>query len=328
MRIAVVQIDQDVYDRTAVLDKALTAIEHAAAQGVEFLLFPELFSTGYIPNFELWDRLGSGAEFVDALQGAAREHALHIGTGHAELVGGDILNTYLVIDTEGAIIGRSVKENAESYIFRRGKQDNLVRTSFGPVSIAICVDNHLTRTLHRVKQSQPVLHLMPHAWPAPYRKGVLVSPDDIDRAAREFAEFPVRVARFLQVPTVFVNQLGDLPPMTGLYRFLMSPESFALRGGSKILDRHGHVLGELGQEEGMIIAEVPLADPAEQVESKAFPGGIGRISPAGAADLADYGGWIHPGPKIVRNILTPLENWRGQRAYRRRLARRHLYPLR
>lgn len=220
------------------------------------------------------------------------------------MVDGNVLNTYVVIDPSGTIIGRSVKENAESYIFLRGKRANLIRTSFGLATVAICVDNHLTRTLHRVKQANPILHLMPHAWPIPDRTGPLVSNADMAKATQQFEEFPAKVARYLGAPTVFVNQVGDLPRMTGLYRYLMNPRSFALLGGSKILNGDGRVLAELGNEEGMAVADVPLAaSPSEP-------------------RLTGFAGWTHPGPKIVRNVVTPVENWRGQRVYHRLLAQR------
>ena len=153
------------------------------------------------------------------------------------------------------------------------------------------------------------LILMPHAWPTPARPGGLVSQADVAAHERRIADLPVRYARALGVPVVFVNQTGPLLPVGGILGRLMDPAIWALRGQSRIIDSDGTLLGQLDDEEGVLTRDVTLDPAREHYDPQ--PG---------------YGGWLQPGPWAGRHIIIPLDIATGRLSYtvsrqRRRKAR-------
>jgi predicted amidohydrolase len=130
------------------------------------------------------------------------------------------------------------------------------------------------------------------------------------RARENLLSIPTLYARLLGVPVLFANALGDLQPMSGLFGKLMDPALFRLLGLSRIVDGDGTLRGELGHEEGVLVAEVSLGAGFRQEQAP-----------------PDYGGWLHPGSALVRRALRPVDLALARAYYalsrqRRRQARR------
>src|SRR6185503_5596967 len=91
------------------LKRHLYFIERLAAEGVEFIGFPEVSINGYnFSNTMPWLSL-TGPE-VQVLQKAAAEKGVYISAGLAEIdAEGKKWNTQIVIDPQGKIIGRHHK---------------------------------------------------------------------------------------------------------------------------------------------------------------------------------------------------------------------------
>jgi hypothetical protein len=97
--------------------------------------------------------------------------------------------------------------------------------------------------------------------------------------------------------------------MVGLLGKFLDPNVFRLDGRSRIVNSDGAVVGELGSEEDMIVADVQL-DPSR----KHF------LQPE------DHDGWLLPGNAFSRNVMVPFDIKYGQLWYtlsslRRRKAR-------
>jgi hypothetical protein len=68
----------------------------------------------------------------------------------------------------------------------------------------------------------------------------------------------------------------------------MDPRIWRVRGQSRIVDCDGSVLGQLGEDEGVLTADAVM-DPARK-HYQAQP---------------SFGGWLQPGPWAGRHIIIP-----------------------
>jgi hypothetical protein len=86
---------------------------------------------------------------------------------------------------------------------------------------------------------------------------------DIVRFDQMVRRIPIYHARALGVPVVLANQAGPLhTPLPGGFDDMHS----SFPGLSAIVDAHGHALAQLGEAEGVIVAEVQL-DPGQKAKT-------------------------------------------------------------
>jgi N-carbamoylputrescine amidase len=307
VRVAAVQLESRLGDVEATLRHAEPMVARAAAAGAKLVVLPELFSTGYLPNRDLWPyvegRSGPTARWLGEL---AHRFEIHLGGGFAAWSGTDAINVFGLSGPDGRIIGTARKGNAESYLFRRGHGLHVIETALGRIGVGICADCQSSRVLRIMQDRSVDLVLMPHASPTAAIARGAVTQADIESQRARTAELPVIYARSLGAPAVFVNQTGEMAPIPGILGRLMDPAVFRLQGGSRIVDSDGSVVGSLGDGEDVLVGEVVL-DPARRT----------RLVPA------SYGGWLTPGNAILRNVVIPLDVAIGGASYRlRRRARR------
>jgi len=292
------------------LDHAAALVEQATARGASIVVLPELFSCGYVPNRAVWEAAEIRGGRTDRwLAATASRLSIYLGAGAIETDGTDFFNMFALASPDGQIAGRAYKANAEASIFRRGRAVHLIDTPAGRIGVGICADNQFAATLRLMHEQDADLVLMPHAWPTPARAAGLVSPADVAAQQQRMTDLPVLYARALGVPVVFVNQVGPLLPIGGILGHLMDPRIWRLRGQSRIVDCDGGVLGQLGDEEGVLTADVVMGPGRKHYEAQ--PG---------------YGGWLQPGPWAGRHLIIPLDIAAGRLSYtisrqRRRKAR-------
>ena len=297
-------------NRTGPVEERRAAIEawvaRAAEAGAQIVVLPELAHSGYVPNAAAWEQGepldGSSVRHARAL---AARHRVHLGAGVVLREGDDVVNAYLLVDDAGEIAGVVRKRFPETACFAPVDGPVSVDTRWGRIGIAICADNHRIETVRRVRAAGVRLHLMPHAWPMPTRAGGTVSEADLEVAGVRARDLCRAYAAFLGAPAVLVNAVGPFPRMDGLLGRLMAPERFELGGLSQVATPDGGGFGPLGGEEGLLLATVALG-PA----------------PVAAGDPPTWGGWLHPGPALLRRVILPLDTWWGGRVYRARRAGR------
>lgn len=312
VKVAAVQMESACGQVQTNLAHAVPMIEKAARDGAQLIVLPELAATGYILSKELWD----AAETMDGptvrwLGETSRKLRVYLGAGFAETDGKDIYNTYVLTGPDGKVAGRVRKRNAEAFNFKRVKSEShVIETELGRIGIGICADNQFVFLLRLMQERSADMVLMPHAWPGPWKTSKLVKEDDIEITRRKVRDLPLLYAGLLGVPAVFVNQVGEFGGMPGILGKFMDPDVFRLQGLSRIIDADGAVKGELGDGEGVLLADVTL-DPARKV----------RVEPE------NHGGWLLPGLAVVRKVIIPLDIGLGKLRYalsveRRRKARR------
>jgi N-carbamoylputrescine amidase len=181
----------------------------------------------------------------------------------------------------------------------------VVDTPVGRIGIGICADNQFAAHLRSLRDAGVDLVLMPHAWPTPLKAAGAVREADVAAQQRRVVELPALYARALGVPVVFVNQVGPLMPIDGILGWIMDPAVWRLRGQSRVVDSDGSLLGELGEQEGVLTATVTM-DPDRRREGQP----------------PSYGGWLQPGSAVVRRLIIPVDILSGRLSYSLSRARR------
>ena len=313
IHVAAVQVESQPGQIAANHAHALPFIETAVAQGAQLVVLPELFSCGYIPNPSIWQHGETlNGPTVAWLQETSRRFGVYLGAGFLEVDGTDFFNSFALTDPEGEVLGCARKTRSEVYCFKYGAGRHVIHTGLGVLGVGICADNHYSTFPALMARSDIDMLLMPHGSPMPYKTSKVISEADIEQIREKVISLSTLYAEALGVPVIFANGVGAMQPMAGLLGKFMTPEHFRLRGLSRITDSDGALLGALGEEEGILAAEVTL-DPARKR----------YIAPP------DYDGWLHEGSAMTRKVIFPLDITLGRASYalsrkRRRLARRLL----
>jgi len=279
-------------------------IKTAKANGAEMVVFPELSVTGYIPNYSLWDvLLENKTDVLEWMKEKSRQYKVFLGIGLIEYMNKNIRNTYVITDLQGNLAGRAEKDHAESYVFKMGNGVHIININDKKIGVCICADNHFTEIIEKMQKENISLFLMPHAWPTPYKVGNGVKQKDIIKQNDELKKLPVRIAQLLKVPIVFVNQIGTMDKMSGLFGKFMAPDNFKLQGFSRIIDSKGTLLSEIDDKEGIIYSDIDITNN-KNIEYDSVP---------------NFDGWIHEGSMFLRKILAPIDIALGQIKYKNEL---------
>ena len=281
------------------LDHATPLVEQAAAAGASVVVLPELFSCGYLTSRAIWDVAeASDGPTARWLAATAARLGIYLGAGAAQSDGTDFYDVFVLAGPDGEIAGRGFRTNAEANVFRRGRSVHVIDTAIGRIGVVIGADNQYSAQLRLMHELRADLILMPHAWPTPVRAAGLVSEADVAVPQRRITELPVLYARALGVPVVFVNQVGPLPPVPGMLGRLMNPQTWRLRGQSRIVDSDGSLAGALADAERVLVAEVVMDRDRKHLD-----------------ELPDFGGWLQPGPVLQRKAIIPADIAAGRLSY-------------
>ncbi len=147
LRIACIQMEPHVGEKSRNVARSIAMIEKAAAAGARLVVLPELCNSGYTFDtraeaIELAEEMPEGPTTRAWTEVAAR-HDLHIVAGIAEREGDALYNAAAVIGPEG-FIGRYRKNHlwaAENLFFEPGNLGIPVfHTALGRIAVAICYD--------------------------------------------------------------------------------------------------------------------------------------------------------------------------------------------
>ena len=163
VRVALVQsrseVGTETHDpRDGNLDRALSAIEHAAAAGADLVVFGEMYLSGYRTD-EWLHRYASVLDppdrHVSSMIDAAARHRVHLIAGigtFGGVVPGDVYNSAVVIGP-GGLIGVYRKAHVGAFIYSEGVSQErcfyspgrdipVFDTDLGCIGVHICYDIH------------------------------------------------------------------------------------------------------------------------------------------------------------------------------------------
>ncbi|WP_459808921.1 carbon-nitrogen family hydrolase [Halopiger thermotolerans] len=167
------------------VERALAAIERAAARGVDLVAFPELFNVGYFA-FDRYARLSEPfeGETFTALRDAAAEHGVAVLAGSIveDLAATEtvptpadegLANTAALFDADGDLQLRYRKhhlfgyQSAESELLVPGERLETATIGGVTVGVTTCYDLRFPELYRRLIDEGAELVLVPSAWPYP-----------------------------------------------------------------------------------------------------------------------------------------------------------------
>lgn len=242
---------------------AVPFIERAARQGAALVLLPELMPGGYLLTESIWETAEPFHGPTTAwLAATARRLGIYLGATFLEAEGEDFYNAFALATPAGEIAGRVRKSppaSLEAHFYRGGDDPHVVETPLARIGVGICYETLLFERLADLYAADVELVLQPAAAgrPIPMREGDEALFDETIRNA------PPIYARALGAPVVYANRTGPLrTPLPGYEREMVS----CFPGLSRIVDGDGSLLAELGDEEGVIVADVHAAAGRKSAE--------------------------------------------------------------
>lgn len=137
--------------------------------------------------------------------------------------------------------------------------NHAINTTLGKAGIGICVDNQKADVAAAMSRQPVDIALMPHSTPVPSATTGIFTKEKMTQTLETIAPL---YASLLGVPVVLANKCGPwLSPLPGPQLVKQSGSFFP--GLATIIDSDGTVKARLGDQEGVIIADVTL-DPARK----------------------------------------------------------------
>ncbi len=272
-RVALVQAEPVLFDKTACVDKTIKYIAEAAENNAELIVFPELFIPGYPIGMNFGFSMGKrtadgrvdwkryydssmcvGDEDFMRLSEAAKNAAAYVSIGFSEqdAVSGTLYNSNVIFSPDGTwSVHRKLKPTgSERVVWGDANRDYfpVVNTPWGPIGNLICWESY-----------------MPLARVALYQKGITIyiSPNTNDNP--EWQATIQHIA--IEGKCYFINadilvRKSSYPDDLKTAKDIEDLPDIVCRGGSCIIDPYGHyMMNPVWDEEAVIYADLDMTLP-------------------------------------------------------------------
>ena len=276
MTVAAVHAAPVFLDVDATIEKACTLIEQAGREGVQLLVFPEVF----VPGFPYWINCYApllqnplherylrasiqvpGPE-TERLAVGAREAGVALVVGVNERVGSSLFNTQVFIDSDGTLLGQHRKLQptfAERTVWAQGDGSTLkVWPMSGGVRVGglVCWEHTMNLARHALGTMGEQVHAA--SWPA---LSTLRGWEDIfDEQVSVMCRNHALTAQTFVV--VSMNPVGQ--DVLDLMEAVLGPQELLTTGGgwSAVIHPQMPIVAgpRTGPEEGLVVATIDLAD--------------------------------------------------------------------
>jgi len=294
IRVAAIQMDCLPGQVAENLAHAEELVKRAVEQGALLVLLPELMPSGYMATEALWDSAETANNrSVGWLLDTAKRFGIYLGFSYLEAEGEHFYNSFVLAGPGGRLLGRVRKSppaSIEAYFYTAGNDSHIIETELGRIGVGICYENLLYSQICHLYEQDVDLVLSPAAAGRP--KAII--PGDIPRFERTLITSRAVYAKTLGVPVVMANRAGLLETeLPGNLPYLKS----SFPGLSSIVAADGTVQAELGDKEGVIVADICLG---QGEKSRNLPKRYGSI-------------WGTPVPWYA--FIWPLTQKMGERSY-------------
>jgi predicted amidohydrolase len=173
IRLGIVEFKPVLAEKERNVSKGIEMINQAAEQSVDILVFPELWTTGYLAG----SRLQTLAERIpgpttEALAAVSSKHRIFlVGGSIPEITVRKVLNTLFIVDRTGKLIAKHHKANLwgtyERDHFTPGNKCTVVQTEFGKLGFGICFDGDFQEYSRTLALQGARIFLNPSGYPSP-----------------------------------------------------------------------------------------------------------------------------------------------------------------
>jgi len=224
------------------IERSLAALDEAARWKPDLITLPEEINyAGLAPEYmaKAGEEIPGGA-IVESFARRARKHGVNVVVGLREREGNRLLNTGVVIDRRGEVVGKYRKTHlapGESDEVEAGDDYPVFQLDFGKVGVMICMDIH---------------------YPEPWRILALQGADVIAHPTMwrdytgDMCESLVNARAIDNQVCVVTSHYVNVPFLTG-----------AAMGHSRIVDPYGRTRASTSHIPGVAVAEVDLDEAYE-----------------------------------------------------------------
>ncbi len=239
------------------LERADSHLRRARDAGVDLIVLPEMFNTGYgsVPNYAPVAEDLEGPT-IKYLQDRSRQWGLTIAAGFVERSGSHIYDALAFCTPKGdlAVYRKRHLVFWECSKFRRGREPLVVSTPWGRVGFAICADM-IYRRVWREYRDRIDLAIISAAWPNFANRQTGRPHWLLGRLGPLCSEIPRIVAHDLKIPVIFSNQCGETVTKVPAQPRIL--DQFA--GRSSLCDGPHSLPVMAGVEEAIVIAPLTLS---------------------------------------------------------------------
>lgn len=174
IKIALAQLRCSLYEKEVNLNRMLHSIEETSGKNVDYLIFPELFLSGYVMDEKIHElsETDTGPS-IQKLQEAAKRHRIGVIVGFAERDGEQLFNTALIIGKKGEVLGKYRKVHLyyrEKEIFTAGNSLPVFDLPEGKVGLGITYDMEFPETARTMALQHAQLFIVLAANMLPYQE--------------------------------------------------------------------------------------------------------------------------------------------------------------
>eukprot|EP00232_Nephroselmis_pyriformis_P029303 CAMPEP_0182871724 /NCGR_PEP_ID=MMETSP0034_2-20130328/11286_1 /TAXON_ID=156128 /ORGANISM="Nephroselmis pyriformis, Strain CCMP717" /LENGTH=377 /DNA_ID=CAMNT_0025004285 /DNA_START=1 /DNA_END=1131 /DNA_ORIENTATION=+ len=306
---------------------ATPAIEAAVRRGASLIILPELYTTGYTCDEQMWEnaeRMEDGPTRT-WLTGITARLNVHIGASFLEASGEHFYNTFIICHA-GDVVGvvrKQVPSALEAYLFAPapgGVGSHIIPCpALGlRVGVGICYETHLSFLADSLVEERADILVMPHSCPNVERV-----PEEVMLRFRSVVlGVPKAYAVALGIPTIFVNKAGAWSStMLGWGGEKYFKANFI--GGTQVVDWNGEVVSIAPkQSDQLLVSDVRIA-PSDVMERgmgvAAFHNAVKRTL---GAPRAKYRTWLGPTMPWFLQALFTANEVAGELFYRSNIRRK------
>lgn len=301
-RVAAIQFAATIGDVDANLATCERLADAAVAEGAEWIILPEFFTTGVAFQERLTGaHLAPDGAAAVLMADLARRHGATVGGSFLCLdADGEVRNAFMLFGPDGELLGRHDKDLPtmwENCFYVGGSDDGVIDTPDGNAGVALCWELIRSQTPRRLRGRVDVVvggscwWSVPGWWPRSVTRRMEAA------NSANATEAAPRFARWVGAPVAHAAHCGPID-----CKMPWAPLGYRgfTEGGASISDAAGNVLDfrDRSAGDGHAIADVQL----------------GASAPA-AEIPADY--WL------CKRGPIPTVAWNYQRAHGRRWYRRH-----
>jgi predicted amidohydrolase len=170
IRSAIIQFNVQRGDVERNLRTVNRRIAASARQGMQLVLLPEMWSTGFA-NERLKELAETTPRVLEELSRVARKERLAIIGSLPEKKGDKIFNTAYVVDRDGSVPGTYRKVHLfsltrENRYFEPGRKPVIARTSLGSIGLMICYDLRFPELCRTLMLGGATIIAVMAQWPA------------------------------------------------------------------------------------------------------------------------------------------------------------------
>jgi predicted amidohydrolase len=271
-KVAAIQMEGRVADLPYNIAQAGDLLEQALRGGAEIIALPEFFTTPIVLDERLFGcSVGTENPARDMLTSFAKQHGAMIGGSYLAMRGGDVFNTYVLVDRDGTVHShdKDLPTMVENAFYAGGSDDGVAATAHGSVGIAVCWETIRTATVRRLRGKVDLLMTGSHWWSEPgWRFPRWLMNRTHSENLAMMAEVPSRFARLVGAPVLHAAHVGSVQGQFALTPGIRVGTKTRLMGETQIVDSSGTVRTRMGIDDGpgVISADITLGRVPHSLE--------------------------------------------------------------